>query len=436
MGALNRYYASDNEMLKIDADPTKEFFISMLTRDISLLSSIIDLVDNSVDAAIASGSYEGKFVELALSNDSFEILDNCGGISRSAAEGYAFKFGRPANAPLTPHTVGRFGVGMKRALFKIGSKFTVESHHSSSSFQVQVDVDEWLAEDGSWKFDLEEINATDADLGTKIVVDDLHGSIAEKFSDTVFIELLIEALSNAHYKILKQGFGIKVNGQNVGLKDIKILMAENLGVASLEIQLGDVKVSIKAGIGERDYHSGGWYVLCNNRLIEGANKGTLTGWGEDGIRPYHPDFAFFRGVVEFYSEDGGSLPWNTTKTGIDSDNPVFRTALGEMKKIMRKVIAFLKDRVKEQEDLDQERISEGPINAAIKDAEKISIFDIENTGDFVRPDAVIVQREITHRRISYIVKDGVLKDVKESLGATSNTQVGKLTFDYYYRNEC
>lgn len=423
-------------MLKIDADPTKEFFISMLTRDIPLLSSIIDLVDNSVDAAISSGGYEGKFVELTLSNDSFEILDNCGGISRGAAEGYAFRFGRPASAPLTPHTVGRFGVGMKRALFKIGSNFTVESHHSVSSFQVAVDVDEWLAEGGSWRFDLEEINATNASLGTKIVVDNLHAPVAEKFSDTVFISSLIDALSNAHYRILKQGFVIKVNGQNVGLKDIEISMSEDLGVAGVEIQLGDVKVLIKAGVGARDYHSGGWYVLCNNRLIEGAHKGLLTGWGLDGIRTYHPDLAYFRGVVEFYSADGGKLPWNTTKTGIDSDNPVFRTALGEMKKVMRKVIELLKDRVKEQEDLDQGRINEGPINAAIEDAEKKSIFDINIPDDFVRPDAVIVQRVISHRRIAYSVRDEILTDVKESLGATTNKEVGELTFDYYYRNEC
>lgn len=423
-------------MLKIDADPTKEFFISMLTRDISLLSSIIDLVDNSVDAAISSGGYEGKCVELLLLNDSFEIFDNCGGISRSAAEEYAFKFGRPSSAPLTPHTVGRFGVGMKRALFKIGSNFTVESHHISSSFQVKVNVNEWLTEGGSWKFDLEEIVPKGANFGTKIVVGDLHSSITEKFSNTVFISSLIDALSHAHYKILKEGFVIKVNGQNVGLKDIEILTSETLGIAGVEIKLGHVNVSIKAGIGERNYHSGGWYVLCNNRLIEGAHKGILTGWGQDGIRNYHPDFAFFRGVVEFYSKDGGDLPWNTTKTGIDSDNPVFRTALGEMKKIMRKVIELLKDRVKEQEDLEQNRINEGPINTAIEDAEKKSIFDINIPDDFVRPDAIIVPRVISSRRIAYSVGDEMFTDVKETLGAATNKQVGELTFDYYYRNEC
>ncbi|MGH9433064.1 MAG: hypothetical protein ACRD3T_16150, partial [Terriglobia bacterium] len=40
-----------NQQALINASPTKEFFISMLTRDIPLTRAIIDLVDNSVDGA-------------------------------------------------------------------------------------------------------------------------------------------------------------------------------------------------------------------------------------------------------------------------------------------------------------------------------------------------------------------------------------------------
>jgi hypothetical protein len=37
-----------NDSWQIDASPTKELFIYMLVRDISLSRAIIDLVDNSV----------------------------------------------------------------------------------------------------------------------------------------------------------------------------------------------------------------------------------------------------------------------------------------------------------------------------------------------------------------------------------------------------
>ena len=58
----------------IDASPTKELFILMLTRDISLIPSIIDLVDNSVDGARrikGDGPYEGLEIRLKLSDKEF-----------------------------------------------------------------------------------------------------------------------------------------------------------------------------------------------------------------------------------------------------------------------------------------------------------------------------------------------------------------------------
>ncbi len=40
------------------ANPTKAFFVSMITRDITLEDSILDLIDNSVDSAwMSEGSH-------------------------------------------------------------------------------------------------------------------------------------------------------------------------------------------------------------------------------------------------------------------------------------------------------------------------------------------------------------------------------------------
>lgn len=36
---------------RINAEPTKAFFVDMLTRDIPLEQAVLDLVDNSVDGA-------------------------------------------------------------------------------------------------------------------------------------------------------------------------------------------------------------------------------------------------------------------------------------------------------------------------------------------------------------------------------------------------
>ena len=64
------------------ASPTKQFFVSMLTRDINLADAILDLVDNCLDGALRladgkSVEYGRHFVKIELASDHFSIEDNC-----------------------------------------------------------------------------------------------------------------------------------------------------------------------------------------------------------------------------------------------------------------------------------------------------------------------------------------------------------------------
>ena len=73
------------------AQPTKEFFVKMLTKDISLEDCLLDLLDNSIDGgrrtrreaerAQTPGRYAGLWVRFAFSKDRISVSDNCGGIS-------------------------------------------------------------------------------------------------------------------------------------------------------------------------------------------------------------------------------------------------------------------------------------------------------------------------------------------------------------------
>lgn len=129
----------------IQGNPTKQFFIEMITRDISIEDAIIDLLDNSIDGAnrMNPEDYNGLWIKLTINDTEFIIEDNCGGFSLETAKKYAFRFGRPEDAPKANNTVGRFGIGMKRSLFKIGKNFIVESHCGDDHFKVEVNVDEW-----------------------------------------------------------------------------------------------------------------------------------------------------------------------------------------------------------------------------------------------------------------------------------------------------
>ena len=136
----------------IDASPTKEFFIEILTRDVQLSDAISELVDNSVDGAKRlrpEGDFTGLNIEVTFDENSFKIQDNCGGISVDIAEKYAFRFGRTSKIPdelKTKRPIGQFGVGMKRAIFKLGNLFTIQSVAPNSSFIVEINVEDWKNE--------------------------------------------------------------------------------------------------------------------------------------------------------------------------------------------------------------------------------------------------------------------------------------------------
>lgn len=142
----------------INAMPTKELFIAMLTRDVALIPAIIDLADNCTDGARrvkGDKSWSGLEVTIDANADKFSISDNCGGIEVETARNYAFRFGRAAGAGSTKGEVGRFGVGMKRGLFKLGRQFRIHSTTKKTQFDVSINVEKW-ANDPTWEFEFDE----------------------------------------------------------------------------------------------------------------------------------------------------------------------------------------------------------------------------------------------------------------------------------------
>ena len=166
-----------NDVLPVKATPHKRFFIDMITRDISLEACVLDLIDNSVDGAtrltygkpvkskapkphpLSSGGtrYKGFKVDVKCSPSLFRIHDNCGGISVEIATDYAFNFGRDPGEHTNADTeagIGIYGIGMKRALFKMGKQFDVQSHTEDDAFVMNVDVDQWAADAQNWDLEL------------------------------------------------------------------------------------------------------------------------------------------------------------------------------------------------------------------------------------------------------------------------------------------
>src|ERR1035438_10132563 len=99
---------------KAHAYPTKEFFVKMITKDISLSDCILDLIDNSVDGARKSegvgpteltrdNNLSKYWISISISPDHFSIEDNCAGMSLDDAVDYAFSFGRRTEEQYEPY---------------------------------------------------------------------------------------------------------------------------------------------------------------------------------------------------------------------------------------------------------------------------------------------------------------------------------------------
>ena len=231
---------SDNRRV-IHAEPTKELFIYMLVRDIPLIRAIVHLVDNSVDGAThlqSNENYEGLWIKILANEQFFKIEDNCGGITVKEAEEYAFKFGRANDAEATPKSIGRFGIGMKRSLFKIGNKFTVESTTSNSKFVVSENVEEWKRKD-EWTFEFQgevqeggEYEASE--IGTRILIEVLHESVAEDLGLANFLSQLKQELTIAYSLKIKKGLSISINEVDVHPNPLNFRTSDKINVAKFE----------------------------------------------------------------------------------------------------------------------------------------------------------------------------------------------------------
>jgi hypothetical protein len=431
----------------INARPTKDFFISMLIKDIGTTRAIIDLVDNCVDGARrlrTNGKYEGLSIDIETTREHFQISDNCGGIPVDLAREYAFRFGRPPGMAATPHSVGQFGVGMKRALFKLGKRFRIESTTQTSRFVVEEDVEKWKGKE-EWEFEFQELEPNRRRVplsatGTIIKVRPLHPTIADSFALETFKTRLASELAEAHIQTTTNGLDIILNGIALQHQDLVLLQSQRLKPAHGRLSFHEgarrVNVRLYAGIADSNPSAAGWYIFCNGRLVLSADQTIVTGWGEtrEGTVPkYHNQYARFRGYAFFDSQDASLLPWNTTKTGVDSDSPRYRATRLDMIKLMRPVIDFLNrlDREKGPEITDDK-----PLESAVNSAKPAQLEDVASRPVFLAPKPAIARPVPQTGRIQYSKPLDQIRSAQKALKVYTLGGVGEKTFDYFYKREC
>jgi len=173
--------------------------------------------------------------------------------------------------------------------------------------------------------------------------------------------------------------------------------------------------------------------------LEG-DKTDVTGWDSDAddvtIPGFHPQYNNLRGFAYFDSDNPARLPWNTTKTGLNTDSSVYRAVKLEMMRLMRPVVDFL-NKLKEEKQRNEDDDEKGPLEKLVDAAKPVPVAEVETRPTFTPPvvKAPPKPKGPVMQKIQYQVPYLNVLEVKKALGVRTFTDVGIGTFDYFYNAE-
>lgn len=340
------------KFFSVDTRPTKVALVNSLTRDITVEACVFDLIDNSVDAArdailakctgkavALPDSYDGFDIELQFSGDGFAIVDNCGGISVNDLKVMVLRFGEPSSHTLG---IGIFGLGLNRALFKLGETSHLRTDTGTERAELILNTTDYLASD-DWNLPAEEFKSS-GEVGTSLEATHLSEEVANKFTDQAWVEDYRTEVGRRYGRFIKKGLKVKVNGVTVEDGEVEIRRDGPFKEEYKVYKVKDVSIHLRAGqhelhrfSAEPDYEKAknaqltedyGWTVLCNDRAVIMSDRSWKTGW--DG--KFHTEFYGFVGTVNFISNTPSHLPWDTTKSDVDLNNRAYQAALADMRK--------------------------------------------------------------------------------------------------------
>lgn len=437
------------QTIHADASPEKRLFISLLTRDISLSAAFLDLVDNSVNAALVpfasrlrtADDYASVLddptvtadtdIRIDLARDRISIVDTAPGIPLSIARDHVFRFGRPDDTDTDTDRLSVYGLGLKRAIFKAGRHVMITSDHQSGGFSLDLDVNAWSRDRRPrWQFDLTPRAPVERpQCGTTIVITGLHPGTASRLADGAFKDHLKERIGRTYSYFLTKFVRILVNSELVDATQLRV----GQNTASDSFSEDDVTCTITAGLGTpeggkyRD-HGSGWFVFCNGRTVISADKTPLTGWS-DGLPIFQPKHRPFLGTVFFVSKYPDRLPWDTTKSGINEDSSIWQKTRPLMATVGRSITKFLDSRYSDEGS----EVEHSDLRAASGERVDVMRASLRERKAFKKPTAP----KKANIQIQYSARKEHVKRIAEYLArpSMSGSDVGRHTFQFFLENE-
>ncbi|WP_348764339.1 ATP-binding protein, partial [uncultured Henriciella sp.] len=346
------------KQLRVDTSPDKQFLIDTFSRDASAIDCIFDLLDNSIDAGSAHlrtlgakpdlegllKTYDPIEIKLFVSARGVKIVDNSGGMSSADLENSILKFGHRSAQPFS---IGMYGVGLNRAIFKLGEHTTISTHTGKERSHVSLDMTSYRSDDDEWLIE-GETETSKAQAGTTIEITSPPAPIIRHLSDTSFVDRLSTEASIRYCRFLERGLTLNINKNSIQPRSVVVRENGLFKPLTKNFQTpSGVRVSIVAGQHEEhrfkrepDYDLAtntalgseyGWSVSCNGRVVVRADRSPKTGWDQN----WHNEFNGFVGSVSFSAENGELLPWNSPKNDVVVSDDTYQQVLEDMRNFTR-----------------------------------------------------------------------------------------------------
>jgi len=432
--------------------PRKQFFLDMFTRDLSLEDCTLDLIDNSLDSLIEKnhiniaqlvfeeGASQGpgklSLVDLSCTDQQVTITDNCGGIDYQRALDEVFCFGHKTNQ--RSGALGAYGIGLKRAMFKMGQQVYIKSQTARDGFEMSLDVLAWSRDEENWTIPITRTQraSSSATAGTTIQITKLHKQVKARINDGSLLTKLLRDIGQTYGFFLNKCVRVRLNSEDIAPDPIPIGGSSELEPAQDSFQQDGVTVTIFAGLAspgpQRSSEKAGWNLLCNGRVVVKADKSELTGW-DAGLPKFHSKYTRFVGLALFESDDPLRLPWTTTKRWVNEESMVFQQARNRMISLTRPVTKFI-DELYPSDPAEKPEFR-GMLNSIVPiplrrfQPSEVRTFGVKRTS---------VPAAEQRARIVYSVQKEDVERVRNCIRRPSFTdsQVGRYTFNHFLKTEC
>ena len=330
-----------------DTRPAKEYLVNGMTKDVTIEECIFDLIDNSIDAypdhtgEIVS-DYKQYTINLKIQRNLFSINDTGKGICLHLLKTDTLRFGTKTNHHTT--SIGYYGIGLNRAIFKLGRKINLVTETASERSSLFLDVSKFLQDNDTWLLPIETQALTEK-TGTFIEIKDLNKEVNDNFGDNDWISEFKNDISLRYSEFIKKNLIIILNDNPIPKVNPEIKKISDFKYIKKEYSYNNIKIIIEGGQSsqhsftyEKSYDKdknatlkeSGWFVYCNDRAVKLFDKSSDTGWDAK----QHTQHAGFIGKV-FFIGNAGILPWNTSKTDVDLNNEIYKNALEKMRALFK-----------------------------------------------------------------------------------------------------